>query len=226
MAKAQRFSDCISTERPNVIQRNSQAKVPVADLLDEYFRLRQAVRLLRDSSVLPFLAEIAAEKKSRPNSQLKKLFIANGAQVRAQVGKLLAFSAIDKRTFLRRMSDTFKKELWDSAAIEKLVVTLNSRCETIESTLSVFPPSIDKSRIYLAKSWEYFLYDLDGINLFSSSISDDHPNVNALLNELRADSIPTPQLGAEDIHSLAWYIFIEQFGRGEVKAQQWPARPS
>jgi hypothetical protein len=171
MAKAQRFSDCISTERPNVIQRNSQAKVPVADLLDEYFRLRQAVRLLRDSSVLPFLAEIAAEKKSRPNSQLKKLFIANGAQVRAQVGKLLAFSAIDKRTFLRRMSDTFKKELWDSAAIEKLVVTLNSRCETIESTLSVFPPSIDKSRIYLAKSWEYFLYDLDGINLFSNALT-------------------------------------------------------
>ena len=50
--------------------------------------------------------------------------------------------------------------------------------------------------------------------------SADHPNVNTLLNELRADTIPSPALGTEDINSLSWYIFVEHFGGGEVKAQQ------
>lgn len=108
-------------------QRNSDTKVPIANLLDEYFRLRQTVHLLRESSLLSYVAE-----KNNPKIK-KKLLVAGGARLRTEVAKLLTCSAIDKRSFLKRISDAFKEQVWDNSTIENLAKILIARGKAIRS---------------------------------------------------------------------------------------------
>jgi hypothetical protein len=146
-------------------QRDRDIKVPIGDLLDEYFRLRQTIHLLRESLILPYVAE-----RNNPGIK-KKLLVAGSARLRIEVGKLLTGSAIDKKSFVNKISDAFKEQVWDNSTIENLEKTLIARCKAIETEASNVPPSVDKSRVCLAKSWNHSFEDLDGINLFRSSIS-------------------------------------------------------
>jgi len=65
---------------------------------------------------------------------------------------------------------------------------------------------------------------MEALNLFSHLVADNHPAVLEHLNTLLEDKIPSPPLGVEHEHDIAWYIFLQRFGDGEVRAQAFRAK--
>ena len=76
-------------------------ELAISVLLDEYFRLRQAIDRLHNSSLLPYLVKTRAAKAPTRDDESKKLLAQGTARLRAGVRELLIQSKINKREHVR-----------------------------------------------------------------------------------------------------------------------------